>query len=162
VVGQKVEMKLARQNFSVFFHVTVIQVETIGDSYMVASGIPKPNERHAVALANMAIDILRHVPDFQILKTERSDAGDGDGDGGHYLPIGRNANDVAAKNGNSVKYAALSPRRASSGRHLEVCIGINSGPVVGAVIGRTMPRYCLFGDTVNVASRLESNGLRKY
>lgn len=81
------------------------------------------------------------------------------------LPI-RNDNQHAAEIA-TMSLHLLSEVKQFTIRHrpkenLMLRIGIHSGPVCAGVVGLKMPRYCLFGDTVNTASRMESTGVRKY
>jgi class 3 adenylate cyclase len=48
---------------------------------------------------------------------------------------------------------------AERGLHLSLRIGINTGPVVAGIIGEKKFIYDLWGDTVNIASRMESHGI---
>ncbi len=74
-------------------------------------------------------------------------------------PIARSDHAVAAVRFGLAMIDAVRGLRAETGIDLEVRVGVASGPAVGGVIGRRRLLFDLWGDTVNLASRMESSGV---
>jgi adenylate cyclase len=49
--------------------------------------------------------------------------------------------------------------REENNLDIDFRIGINSGAVIGAIIGKTKFHYDVWGDAVNLAARMESQGV---
>ena len=51
------------------------------------------------------------------------------------------------------------PLEDSMHEHIEIRVGINTGPLSGGIVGEKLPKWTVFGNTVNIASRMESGSL---
>lgn len=89
------------------------KIKTIGDAYMVATGLTGSLADHAERIADLALGMQQAFAEF----------------------------------------------RTDNKVDLKLRIGVHSGAVIAGVIGRQKFSYDLWGDTVNIASRMESEGI---
>lgn len=92
--------------------VGIEKIQTIGDAYLAACGVPTPDPDHAIKCVEAGKRII----------------------------------------------AYLNERNKTSDIKWEVRLGIHSGPISAGVIGKKKFSYDLFGDSINIAARIESAG----
>ncbi len=91
------------------------KIKTIGDAYMAAGGIPKPNSTNPIDVVLAAMEMQDHMEASRDLYTNET------------------------------------------GEYWQLRIGAHTGPIVAGVIGEQKFAYDVWGDSVNVASRMESS-----
>lgn len=92
------------------------KIKTIGDSYMLAGGLPEYDTQHTCQVVRAAFEMIEFLETYNKERQEKQ------------LPL------------------------------FEVRIGIHTGPLVAGVVGEKKFAYDVWGDTVNIASRMESAG----
>ena len=92
------------------------KIKTIGDAYMCAGGIPRPNRSNPLDIVLAGLDIQRFMKKRQEEKI------------------------------------------TSGEKYWECRLGINTGEVIAGIIGKSKFAYDIWSDTVNTASRTETNG----
>ena len=106
------------------------KVETIGDAFMIASGLEGVRSK----------SLQSAISDPSRIGSSLSSAGSA-------ILFGKSA------------LAEAQTLTMPNSMQCTIRVGVHTGEVCSGVVGTRMPRYCLFGDTVNTASRMESSGV---
>jgi len=88
------------------------KIQTIGDAYLAACGLPKADADHAIKCVQAGQQMIDY----------------------------------------------LTQRNKDSSIKWEIRVGIHSGPITAGVVGKRKFAYDLFGDSINIAARIESAG----
>jgi class 3 adenylate cyclase/CheY-like chemotaxis protein len=96
---------------SIIKEIGIEKLKTIGDSYMVAGGLPNKTDDHPIKVVKAGLMMQDYI-------NKRNE---------HY------------------------------GLHWQMRVGIHTGPCVAGIVGINKYTYDIWGDTVNIASRLETN-----
>jgi len=98
----------------------VFKVETIGDCYVAATGLPEPQDDHAARMCRFSYHCMKKT-DILVHRLAES--------------LGEDTSTLLLR------------------------VGLHSGSVTGGVLRGDKSRFQLFGDAMNTASRIESNGV---
>eukprot|EP00930_Biecheleria_cincta_P037403 TRINITY_DN25668_c0_g1_i1.p1 TRINITY_DN25668_c0_g1~~TRINITY_DN25668_c0_g1_i1.p1 ORF type:complete len:1110 (-),score=157.27 TRINITY_DN25668_c0_g1_i1:108-3437(-) len=107
---------------------SVQKIETVAEEYMCAVGI-EPDDRHTYRN-------IGHTPNLERLIVMAGEVLDMQGDG----------------------VQTTNPNLWSQKDNVVFQMGIHTGPLVAGIIGSKLPRFRLFGDTVNTAARMMQKG----
>nr|CAD7425198.1 unnamed protein product [Timema monikensis] len=121
----------------------VYKVETVGQVYMAVSGAPEFTPDHAQNVADVSLCLVRRVEQMHLPSGIRI-----------QIRIGVHTGPVVAG------IVGLMNLITFFDVFLLVS-GVHTGPVVAGIVGMKVPRYCLFGDTVNTAARMQTTSQGK-
>jgi adenylate cyclase len=157
ILPSPVAERLKREDQTIadgFADVTVMFADIV--NFTSIAGGMAPNQIFAMLnLVFSAFDGLAEVHGLEKIKTI----------GDAYMVAGGLNEDAGVNYTEAIVDMAIAMRDALSANsslgdmHLEIRMGIGTGPIVAGVVGKKKFIYDLWGDTVNIASRITSEGV---